>query len=234
MTWSPRIWREWSQDGLPTCPSDRACTNGTHGDRNDYLMIHWTACCLVHAGNFPRFSLQTSFPTWQKDTNILGNYNCFRSKRKEYYTIRMKNFRGYINQSNFLFQISRRSWEYNFWKFCFPSLAFMSTSCSRCALMFLCSSMFTLYRGHLKDISVMKFIMVACVTLEHNVMAASYLRYFIDTAKNSTGLYTKFWLFVSIKFPPCFYFKLILISALIPGNLIFCYLILLSNYLILY
>lgn len=122
MTWSPRIWREWSQDGLPTCPSDRACTNGTHGDRNDYLMIHWTACCLVHAGNFPRFSLQTSFPTWQKHTNILGNYNCFRSKRKEYYTIRMKNFRGYINQSNFLFQISRRSWEYDFWKFCLPSL----------------------------------------------------------------------------------------------------------------
>lgn len=175
MTWSPRIWREWSQDGLPTCPSDRACTNGTHGDRNDYLMIHWTSCCLVHAGNFPWFSLQTSF-----------------------------------------LQISRRSWEYNFWKFCLPSLAFMSTSCSRCALMFLCSSMFTLYRGHLKDISVMKFIMVACVTLEHNVMAASYLRYFIDTAKNNTGLYTKFWLFVSIKSLPSFCFQLIFISVLIP------------------
>lgn len=183
---------------------------------------------------FRGFRFKRAFLLWQKDTNILGNYNCFRSKRKEYYTIGTKNFRRYINQSNFLFQISRRSWEYNFWKFCLPSLAFMSTSCSRCALMFLCCSMFTLYPGHLKDISVMKFIMVACVTLEHNVMAASYLPYFIDTAKNNTGLHTKFWLFLSIKFLPRFYFILILISVLIPGNVIFCYLISVSDYLILY
>lgn len=135
---------------------------------------------------FRGFRFKRAFLLWQKDTNILGNYNCFRSKRKEYYTIGTKNFRGYINQSNFLFQISRRSWEYNFWKFCLPSLAFMSTSCSRCALMFLCCSMFTLYP------------------------------YFIDTAKNNTGLHTKFWLFLSIKFLPRFYFILILISVLIP------------------